>query len=109
MGMLSGCLKWVYALNGFGFKISVMCGISTRTFHGSSLSPRVLFWTDHTNIRMQTLSGVELGICHTPLGEASSLAVDVQNTKLFWLSSYMREPLTISQMDYTSTTCIPER
>lgn len=69
--------------------------------------PRVLFWTDGANIRMQTLSGIPLGVCHRPLLEATSLAVDVQRTRLYWLSSSDRPgvPLTVSQMEYDSTSC----
>ncbi len=71
----------------------------------------VLFWTDQSAIRMKTLSGVDLGVCHHPDSEALSLAVDVQSRHLFWLSSYssLGEILTVSQIEYDSQGCRTER
>ena len=58
---------------------------------------------------MHTLSELDLGVCHTPPNQASSLAVDVENRHLFWLSGTETDELTISQMEYNSTYCFNER
>lgn len=61
---------------------------------------------------MKTLSGINLedvtnsSICHTPSSGVSSLAVDVEEQQLYWLSSDSGvESLTISQMEYSSIGC----
>lgn len=71
----------------------------------------LLFWTDLNSIRMLSLSGVDLGVCHEPPEQASSLAVDVARRQLYWLSSYSSqdEILTVSQMKYYSLGCDPSR
>lgn len=70
----------------------------------------MFFWTNHATIYIRTLSGIDLGVCHAPMGEASSLAIDAVQRRLFWLSGTATgQPLTISQMEYNSTSCNNER
>ena len=71
----------------------------------------ILFWTDRSTIHIQSLSGVDLGVCHSPLTGAQLLAVDIQRRHLFWLSSYSgpNASISVSQMEYTIRGCNSER